>query len=340
MINKKKPIIRADVAKLAKVSASTVSLVLNENPNTRISKETRKRVFDAAKKIGYQPNAVARALVTGRSNNIGIIIFHTGSPFSIYSAGLLSGLWTVINNAGYRVTMDAIANENDASKMYRERAADGVIMIAPPPEIVNMELMVEGDLPMVAIGGCPKNVDIDYIDMDNVAAAYQATNFLLEYGHRDILHISGPSDLISSAGDRVEGYKQAIMEAGIKVNDKLIVRGTYLYESGRTAVANAIQQGVKFSAIFAANDDLAHGAIDEMKTRGMDVPNDISVIGIRNQTQLGTTMNMLTSIQQPLETISITAAEVLLEKINKKKNKPKTRLFKGKLIKGLSVIPY
>ena len=333
-----KPVSRSDVAKLAGVSVSAVSLVLNKTPDIRISEPTRKRIFDAAKKIGYRPSAVARALVTGKTNIIGVSIYYMDSPFDVYTYGILSGFWKTIREHEYRLTFNVLENEDDVSDLFREKVADGMLLIAPPHHVNNLDIIQESHYPTIVVGSKSDDALLDYVDVDNIKMGKKATEILIKKGHRDILHISGFTEESSSAESRIEGYKNALLENDIAYNKNLVIDGSWRYDIARAAVRKAFKNKLKFSAIFAASDSMARAAIDELLAQGLQVPKDCSVIGVNQDPHYCYGKIALATFKQPLERIGLKAAELLIAKIkNKKISKPKEYLFPAKYIPGDSV---
>ncbi len=328
----------ADIARMAGVSKCTVSLLLNNHPNVRVSENTRKRIHDAIKKLDYRPNAVAKALSTGRTNSIGILIFHVGSPFTSYATGILDGIWEVAHRNSMRMTIDSVDVSGDVSKFQREAMVDGIIMLAPPVSVKNLKMVLASGFPVLCVGSKVSGIETDYVDLDNFGTAKNSVMRLIRMGHRDIIHISGPVDGISSAKDRLEGYKAALAEAGISFRRSLVISGNYLFDSGRRAVSAAMEKNIKFSAIFAANDSMAYGAASELLDRGIKIPNDISIAGIDADNMEGFKGPSLMTTRQPLKKIGEVAGELIVKRIEAGRQKPRTVLMKGDFIEGGSIM--
>lgn len=329
----------ADIARLAGVSKSTVSLVLNNHPNVRVSVETRKRIYDAIKELDYSPNAIAKALSTGRTNSIGILIFHVGTPFTFYTAEILGGVWEAIRSNSMRMTIDAIDAFGDISHFQREAMVDGIITIAPPTSVAGIDAVIESGIPLLCVGSKVFGRDISYVDLNNYEVARKSVESLIRMGHRDILHITGPVDEISSANDRLNGYKAALAAAGIPFRASLVLPGTYLPDSGCKAIKGALAGNIRFSAVFAANSGIASGAVSELIANGFKIPEDISVIGIDADCPLLLPELQLTTISQPLKEIGRTAGKLLLQKLEGKKQKTQSVLLDGEFIEGNTVAP-
>lgn len=324
---------RADVAKLADVAPCTVSLVLNNTPN-RIKEETRQRIRDAAQQLGYKPSATARALVTGRMDSLGVVIFQGGSPFDPYTSGILTSFWHRIRQDKYRLSFDSIELDESAAGYFIDHAADGIMLIAPPGQVEGLEMMQKAGFPLVCVGNHPETSAVDYIDIDNYSAGRQATELLLEHGHKKIIHIAGIPDKSSTAAERFAGYRDAIQDAGLVLDPQYIFSGDFIYETGKAAILDALEKGVDFTAVFAATSDTAYGAIDELETHGFDVPNDISVVEIKTLTNVVGKRCQVTGIINPLEQIGKVAGEILLQRINGAKTPAVQRLIRGELFTG------
>ncbi|NRA39732.1 MAG: LacI family DNA-binding transcriptional regulator, partial [Planctomycetes bacterium] len=168
---------RKDVAELAKVSPSTVSLVLNNTPGPRIPDSTRQRVIDAADELGYQPSAVARALVTGKTMTIGVVFHYIGNPFHNIAAEWLNGVWSVLRGSGYRLVIGEGNEESLMAGLYRERGVDGIILLVPPYDANDPEVqrMRKSNFPVVSIGAKCEHAVGDYVDSDNFNVALHQT---------------------------------------------------------------------------------------------------------------------------------------------------------------------
>jgi len=327
---------RQDVARLAGVSPSTVSLVLNNHPAVRVAARTRERIYRAVRTLGYAPNAAARMLVTGKRDIIGVVLYFEQSPFNGYSSMLLKGIWPTIR--GKRMLIGSGEGNRGAAGFFLEKLVDGLIIVAPcmkPNE--ELRLLTAAGFPCTLIGSKIPNFRLDYVDIDNYETARLATNYLLKAGHRRIVHITGPIDEMSSARERLAGYKAALEEGGIQIDPALILFGNYLSASGELAIQKALQNGLKFTAIFAANDSMAFGAWRALREHGMRVPEDISLIGL-DGVRTEDFPYSLTTYRQPLEKIGQEAAKLLLERLQGEQEwKACERLFPCEFIKGATV---
>lgn len=312
MQRRKQAASRSDVAKLAKVAPSTVSLVLNNTPGPRIPDETRKRVVQAAEELGYRSSSIAKALVTGRTNTIGVVMHFVERPFIHYSARVLDGCWMALQQHGYRMLMLRGTGDTCVAGLYRERSVDGVLVLAAPHQSRDPELLdlAASGFPIVFVGSRPEAVTSDYVDIDNVTTARQATEELIRAGHREILHIAGPLEVNSSALDRLAGYRQAMDAAGLPRRPELELDCSFNGGFAEQRLAAAMQAGLRFTAIFSANQGMAYGAMRTLQARGLRVPQDVSVIAIDAE-QDDPGLPRVSTYEQPLDAIGRRAGEAL-----------------------------
>lgn len=332
---------RQDVATRAGVAPSTVSLVLNRTPGPRIPEETRKRVVDAARELGYQSSTIARALVTGKTNTIAVVMHFVDRPFFSYVAGVLDGFWGVLQQNNYRMLMVSGTADACVAGLFRERSVDGVLVFAAPFLADDGELrnMTEAGFPSVFVGTLPKSAKADYVDVDNVALGHRATSLLLAAGHRDILHLAGPLDVNSAAIDRRTGYLKAMEEAGLPAREELIVDCSFNSSFVEERMGAAIDRGVRFTSIFAANHGMARGAVAALRKRGLQVPRDISITAIDADSSNPPIPTRITCFEQPLDGLGREAGRVLFERIAGTAKAPRRVLLPCREIIGDSIAP-
>lgn len=331
---------RSDVAKLAKVAPSTVSLVLNNTPGPRIPDETRKRVLEAAEALGYRSSSIAKALVTGRTNTIGVVMHYVDRPFYQYSARVLDGFWLSLQPHGYRMLMVRGTGDTCVAGLYRERSVDGILVLAGPHAARDPELMdlAAAGFPVVFIGSRPLAVACDYVDIDNVLTARQATEELIRAGHREILHLAGPLDVNSAAVDRLAGYRQAMDAAGLPRRPELELDCSFNPELAEERLEKAMQGGLRFTAIFAANQAMAHGAMRVLRARDLDVPSDVAITAIDLEHEDPKRQSLFT-YEQPLDDIGQRAGEALHERINGYEGPGRALLLPCRSVPGSSLGP-
>lgn len=309
---------RQDVALRAGVAPSTVSLILNRTPGPRIPDETRQRVIAAARDLGYQSSSIARALVTGRTNTIGVVMHFVDQPFQGYTTAILDGFWKGIMGRGYRMLLALGSRDACVGGLYRERSVDGLIVFAAPVESDDDELgnLDKAGFPAVFVGTRPNGIRCDYVDIDNVKVARQATERLIEAGHRRILHLAGPLEVNSAAVDRRKGYLEALALAGIPADEDLIVDCSFNRSFVAERLGRVMDAGVRFTAIFAANLGMAQGALQLLLARGIRVPEEVSLIGIDAERDPDPTGFTIDTYAQPLQAIGLEAASILRRRMD------------------------
>jgi LacI family transcriptional regulator len=305
-----------DIAQRANVSISTVSRVLTQNAT--VAEDKRVAVQKAIADLKYKPNLFAQGLAGGLSRTIGILTQTINNP--LYN-NILKGVLEVLDHTNYSpILADGhwdIEKEQKAFHTFLERSVDGLIVLGGvTPVSVLQEIAT--NTPLVVIG---RDIpELQHISLNDFDGAYQATQYLIEMGHNRIVHITGLLDHQDSL-DRREGYLKALTDAGITPDPELIVIGDFAEPSGVLAVEMLMTRGRPFSAIFAANDQMAYGARLGLYRRGLRVPDDISIVGYDDQTPSAYMVPPLTTIFPPTIEIGTAAANGLLELM---KNKPVT----------------
>ncbi len=301
-----------DIAREAGVSPSTVSRVLNGSK--RVADEKRALVLAAIKRHGYRPNLVARGLVRGRSMTIGVLMQDISSPFF---ARMVSGIEQGLDHAAYRPMFASThwraenpQTEVASLRLLLERRVDGIIVLASSiPDSALLE--VAAQVPLVVVARKVPGIEAQCLSIDNVEAAYRATRYLIGLGHARIAQLGGTQNH-PDALDRLEGYRRALAEAGIEFDPQLVVNGDFTEESGVSSVEQLLARGERFSAIFAANDQMAYGAMLSLFNHGYRIPTDISLVGFDDQFLSAYTLPPLTTVRQPSFEMGQAAAEGML----------------------------
>ncbi len=305
-----------DIARRAGVSKSTVSRVLNRA--TAVAPDKESAVLEAVSDLNYQPNIFARGLAGGQSMTIGVLTQNVGSPFyDAIMAGVISALegsryWPIFADGRWQERV-----EEKALQTLMSRHVDGLILVGGTLSVQALHTINEQSPLLVVARQIPEFAE-RCLFIDNFEAAYQATHYLIELGHRRIAHISGMENH-QDASQRREGYAQALADAGIELNPNLIVEGTFRQQSGVLAVETLLAQRQTFSAIFAANDQMAMGARLALFRRGIRVPDDVSLIGFDDQSGAAFMTPPLTTVRQPATEMGEAAARILLHLL---KNEP------------------
>lgn len=311
----------SDIARMASVSISTVSRVLRGT--TPVTEAKRKAVLDAVTALNYQPNVFARGLASGESMAIGVLTQNFGSPF--YDA-ILQGVTHGLRGSHYfPIFADGqwqAELEREAILALMQRQIDGLIVIGG---FLGHEEMQEytGQIPLLVVARRLPGYEENCLFVDNVAAAYMATQHLIELGHRRIAHVSGRTDH-PDAVDRKMGYIKALRDAGIEPIQELIVEGNFRRQSGVLAVDMLLSRGTSFSAIFAANDQMAYGTRLALFRRGIRVPEDLSLVGFDDEPAAAFMIPPLTTVRQPAVELGSEAAKVILAQLKNQLISPTT----------------
>jgi LacI family transcriptional regulator len=309
-----------DIARLAGVSRSAVSRVLNEQSGVR--PEVRNAVQKVIDDAGYAPKAAARQLVTRATRAIGLIISDNactifGNPIF---AAIGKGVSEVCLQKRYlsmlflgRQDMD----EQTLLMLLRGRLFDGIIIISSERDDPSLLLLQETGIPYVRIGHDPDREDLSYVDVDNNEAARRAVHHLISLGHRRIAHITGsPKDFCSH--ERYEGYKRALVEAGISPDVNLVAEGDWSVECGYQMTKRFLDLPSPPTGLFSANDMMVSGVIQAVQERGLKVPADLAIVGFDDLPQTTMIFPPLTTIRQPCVQMGICAAELLIAQLEKK----------------------
>lgn len=304
-----------DVARVAGVSTSTASLALNDKP--RVSKKTRAKVLKAAQMLDYHPNVIARGLVKRKTNNLALVIPHTAGYifFSPYFVEVVRGISNTANSFGYRLMISIVSAEVEEKSAYlqiiKEGFIDGLILLDVRLRDERILELKRENFPFVVIGRDFTPKGVSYVDPDDVNGAFQAVRHLVSLGHKKIAFINGPSNYMVSF-DRLEGYRKALAEAELSYNPNLVRHSDFTQESGYETMKEIIDNFSNFTALFAAGDLMAMGAIKAIKEKGLKIPEDIAVVGFDDIPAARFADPPLTTVRQPIYDIGALAAEVLI----------------------------
>jgi LacI family transcriptional regulator len=308
----------SDVAARAGVSPMTVSRVLNGEANVR--PETRERVEAAIKALHYTPSLAARTLAGGEEVRIGLL--HSNPSFN-YLSQLLVGSLDQASRLNVQLIVekcDDEAEEQSAVDHLLRSRPDGIILTPPLSEsLAVLEAIHSRNIPVVAVATGRTPDWALSVSINDHAAAYEMTRHLLALGHVRIGFIKGHPRQTASE-ERLQGYKDALRDAGIADSPELVVQGLFTYRSGLDAAEKLLDLAEPPSAIFASNDDMAAATVAIAHRRGLDVPSDLTVCGF-DDTALATTIwPELTTIRQPVFEMSRSAVELLVKEIRARKS--------------------
>ena len=323
-----------DIAERLNVTASTVSRALNGNP--RISDNTRKAVLRAARELDYEPNQIASALRSGRTQLIGMLVPTINRAFF---SSIIRGVEEVANSLDYRVIVsqsnEIFENEENAVKAFLNARVDGIIAsIGKNTEHFNhYKQVLDRGLPLVLFDRTTPQLQTGQVVIDDYQGAYMATAHLIEQGCERIVHFTSERK-IDIYKERHRGYVNALQDYGIEPNHSLVFSGNLQLEDGRAHAKQLIKGKVDFDAIFSASDYAAMGAMQVLKENGLNIPDDVALVGFLNEPFTSFTDPPLTSVNQfPIE-MGQTAATLFFNALNSEKKKiiPKKTVIQPELI--------
>jgi len=308
-----------DVAEKAGVSRTTVSLVLNDVRSIQISPETRQKVIDTARELGYVPNATAQALASRRTKVIGLVLTRTQHHIATdaFLPKLISGLLTTAKKHNVRIMIDWVESKHQESAYFElahAKRIDGMILSTPKLHDAALKALENVDIPTVLMGFIEGSA-LPFVDVDNAKAAEKATSYLIGLGHRKIACISNAPPEYTSSPERVKGFKTALTSMEIPVNEKLIRYAEFGPESGYDRMKSILQNGEEFTAVFVASDNVAIGAKSALREANLHIPDDVSLIGFDDIPWAKYSDPPLTTVQLPAEELAQSAGNLLLELI-------------------------
>ncbi len=301
-----------DIAQRLGVSPATVSRALADSP--LVAEPTRKRVQEIAEELNYRPNVSARNLRTQRAMAVLMVVRDVVNPFYL---DILKGVEATARAAGYSVLMGNTENDADREDEYFDMLydghADGMILMTGKLPTRHREAAKKGShLPIVVALELIEGCALPHLQIDNEGAAKGAVRHLIEIGHRRIAHITGPIPEVMSVR-RLAGYRAAMAEAGLPAPEDYVAEGNFSLLSGRLAARKLFSLPEPPTALFVANDEMAFGAIHELRQQGLDVPRDVSVVGFDDIFLSDVFSPPLTTVSQPRVEVGRLAMTMLLD---------------------------
>lgn len=313
-----------DVARLAGVSSMTVSRVINNEDNVR--EQTRETVLRAIETLGYRPNKAARSLAAANPITVGLVYIN---PNNSYFSAMLRGLLDRAHHADTHIVIEQCEEGPDTLKTIRELHADGVdgFLLGPPlcDDDDALEMLQKERIPAVTIGSQHDYELVSSVSVDDRAASYEITRLLIGLGHTRIAFMIGNPGQ-SASWLRLDGFREAMAEAGLPVDESQVIQGRFAYRSGTEIAERLLGQSPVPTAIIAANDDMAAGAVAAALHHNVEVPEQLTIVGF-DDTLLATAIEpVITTIRQPIPEMAHVAVELLEKNIR--------ALRAGKEIKG------
>lgn len=305
-----------DIADELKITSSTVSRALNDHP--AISKATKEKVFEVAKRLNYQPNHLAAALRSGKSKNIGVVVPYMDRAFF---GAIVKGIEEVVSAQGYGViicqTNDDIAMEKRALDSLMRSRVDGV-MASVAGNSVNLQYyqqIKEADVPIVYFDRVMEELSVSSVVVDDLKGGYEATKHLIEQGYRRIAHFAGDQSL-NIYRERRRGYQQALMDYGLQVDPQLICECSSSIDLGKYHMERLYLGANPPDALFSSSDFAALGAMQYLRNQSLQVIRNFGIIGFANEPFTSFVEPQLSTVDQFPRDMGQIAARTLLEEIN------------------------
>ena len=311
-----------DVAKMAGVSRTTVSFVLNRVEGVSISKATRQRVLRVSKKLNYHPNAVGRKLVSGKSETLGLVLHQ--SPEQVFADAFLPQVILGVEQAAMRLGFHVLLKQVDPKDMtgygqlIRENHADGIILSGPRQDDDELVRLHREGVPVMLLGQLP-DTDLPFVDVNATTGAETAVTHLIELGHTRIGMITNAPLSYTSSQQRKQGYVQALRSADLELDASLIKEGNYTPASGYFAMNQMLIESPRPTAVFIASDVVAMGAILAVRRAELKIPDDMAMVGFDDIPLAEYFDPPLTTIRLPAFELGSVATERLIQLIQGKK---------------------
>lgn len=304
-----------DIARYLSISVSTVSRALVNDKNIR--KETKEKVLEAAKMLGYKPNPVATNLKFGHTNTVGVIVPEMVTPFA---SRVINGIQEVLYANGIKVIIAESGEDPEKEKenlqLMERFMVDGIIISLCSYKKNREEYLrlQQAEMPMVFYDRIPYGLDVSQVVVDDYMKAFFLVERLIRSGRKRIVHLQGPDDVYNSI-ERAKGYKDALAKFNIFPDEEMLIKTGLTFEDGKNVADMLVKKNISFDAVFAFTDTLAIGMMNRLRELGKKIPEEIAVASFSG-TELSTIVYpKLTTVEPPLLQMGRTAAELILEKI-------------------------
>lgn len=304
-----------DIARYLSISVSTVSRALVNDKNIR--RETKEKVLEAAKTLGYKPNPVATNLKFGHTNTVGVIVPEMVTPFA---SRVVNGIQEVLYANGIKVIIAESGEDPEKEKenlqLMERFMVDGIIISLCSYKKNREEYLrlQQAEMPMVFYDRIPYGLDVSQVIVDDYMKAFFLVERIVRSGRKRIVHLQGPDDVYNST-ERARGYKDALAKFNIFPDEDMLVKTGLTFEDGKNVADMLVKKNISFDAVFAFTDTLAIGMMNRLRELGKKIPEEIAVASFSG-TELSTIVYpKLTTVEPPLLQMGRTAAELILEKI-------------------------
>jgi LacI family transcriptional regulator len=308
-------ITRKDVARFAGVSTATVSYVVNDGPRP-VSEETRKKVLSAIDQLGYRPSAIARSLVTKKTNTIGFILPDILNPIH---AAIAKAFEDALRAAGYSLIIGNSDETPDLERVYLNgflsKELDGIALTPTGENRRLLFSMVESGKCLVLLDRQLEGLDVDCVLFDNMVGAYQAVRHLIERGHSRIGLIN-LSRTKTPGRERLEGYQRALLEAGIQIDQRLIMEGSFKAQEGEVLAESLLAVSPPPTALFVGSNRLMTGVLHIVKQRRLRVPEDLALATFDDVGSYANRTPSITAVSTSMAEFGSEAARLLIERVS------------------------
>ena len=304
-----------DVAEKAGVSTAVASRALGNYGY--VSKEAQKRVLKAAEEIGYQPDIIARSLMTEKTYTIGVVI---SDITTLFFTSAVRGIEDIARENGYNVILcnsdENLQKETEYLKVVYEKKVDGLIISISAKNNSYLKKLIRGGLPVVLLDRGPKEIKVTKIVVDNILGAYEAVNHLIRLGRRRIGVINGITGTMTS-DERFEGYKKALQDNDIRIDPELVKYGEFKMEKARESAQQFVRMKNPPDALFVTNEVMTTGALLALNENNVRIPEEIAIVGFDDPVWAPLMKPALTAVRQPSYSVGTIACQALLQTINK-----------------------
>ncbi len=307
-----------DIARELKISASTVSRALNDNP--RISKSTKDKIKSLALKLGYQPNTIASNLRTQKTHTIGIVVPLINRHFF---STFISGVEDVAFEAGYNVIIsqskDLLQKEKQIVNSMFSNRVDGLItsLSMQTSDFEHFQMFSDKNIPFIFFDRIAPQLNANKIIVDDFACGYKATQHLIDQGYQRIAHLAGPT-VLNTYHDRMEGYKSALKKNQMPIENELIICNRLTRMDGQQAIKQLLDLKNPPDAVFCGNDTSALSMIVYLKSQGIRIPEDFGIVGFSNEPFSEVVTPSISTLKQPAQEMGQKAAELIINEIENK----------------------
>lgn len=304
-----------DIARHLSLSVSTVSRALVNDKNIR--RETKEKVLEAAKALGYKPNPVATNLKYGHTNTVGVIVPEMVTPFA---SQVINGIQSILYANGLKVIIaeshEDPQKEKENLQLMERFMVDGIIICLCSYKENKEEYLrlQQAEMPMVFYDRIPHGLDVSQVTVDDYMKTFFLVEHLIRSGRKRIVHLKGPDDVYNST-ERTRGYKDALSKFKIPIEAEMLIKTGLTFDDGAKAADLLIEKGTSFDAIFAFTDTLAIGAMNRLRELNKKIPEEIAIASFSGTVLSTIVYPQLTTVEPPLQEMGRTAAELILEKI-------------------------